>query len=82
MRMASGVATTRIRAGSPLGDPALAGLTSFRSNACRWPNGVVPLAVEPVPRKRHRRQLLVAHLDPKGVAAPVQLGADPQARVR
>jgi hypothetical protein len=33
---------------------------------CRWPNGVVPLAVELVPHQRHRRQLLVAHLDPQG----------------
>jgi hypothetical protein len=44
-------------------------------------NGVVPFTVELVPRKRHRRQLLVTHLDPKRVAAAVQLRADPQARV-
>jgi hypothetical protein len=34
-----------------------------------------------MPRKRHRRQFLVTHLDPQWVAAAVQLGADPQTGV-
>ena len=51
--------------GSPLGDLAACGALR------RWLNGVVPLTVELVPRQRHRRQLLVAHLDAKRVAAPV-----------
>src|SRR5512133_4306138 len=48
---------------------------------CRWLQGVVPLAVEPIPRQGHRRQLLIAHLDPRRVAALVQLRPDPQARL-
>jgi hypothetical protein len=35
-----------------------------------------------MPRKRHRRQLLIAHLHPKCIAAAVQFRADPQARLR
>jgi hypothetical protein len=42
---------------------------------CRWPDGVVPLAVELVASKWHRRQRLVSHLDAKRVAAAVQLQA-------
>jgi hypothetical protein len=34
-----------------------------------------------MPRKRHRRQLLVTDLDPEWVAAAVRLRADPQARL-
>src|SRR5512132_4430855 len=63
-----------------LGGPAW-GLCRLWWFLCRWADGVVPLTVELVLHQRHRCQLLVAYLDPKGVVAPVQLGADPQARV-
>jgi hypothetical protein len=47
---------------------------------CRRVQRVVPLAVELMAHQRHRRQLLLAHLDAKRIVAAVQLRADPQAR--
>jgi integrase len=66
--------TLRVR--QQLGVPARLPCRLWRFGCFRM-NGVVPLTVEFVPRQRHRRQLLVAHLDPKRVAAAVQLRADP-----
>jgi hypothetical protein len=57
----SGAAAPSGGLGSPLGDFAVCGVF-----LCRWPNGVVPLAVELVPREQHCCQLPVAHLDPRG----------------
>jgi len=35
-----------------------------------------------MPHKRHRRQLLIIHLDPQRVAATLQFRSDPQAHLR